>query len=101
DATRAGTDPAMTATARVRLGFGDRPVDMVVRLPTGPAEPGDFLPVYQGLTNLVVDIAVENAARHGETISCAKGCGACCRQPVPISETEARAIARLVDEMPE
>jgi Fe-S-cluster containining protein len=94
-------DPDTMATARVQLAFGDRPVTLEVTLPTGPAQPTDFLPIYQGLANLVVDIAVENVERHGEKVSCAKGCGACCRQPIPISETEARAIARLVSELPE
>jgi Fe-S-cluster containining protein len=33
-------------------------------------------------------------------ISCKKGCGACCRQLVPISPVEARHIARLVEHLP-
>ncbi|MFN3329778.1 MAG: YkgJ family cysteine cluster protein, partial [Pyrinomonadaceae bacterium] len=36
----------------------------------------------------------------GEKISCKKGCGACCRQPVPISETEALEIAYIVEHLP-
>ena len=90
-----------TVTARVELGFGDRPVVLEVHLPAGPASATDLLPIYRGLTNLVVDIGVEAVEKRGETVSCRKGCGACCRQPVPISESEARAVARLVDELPE
>ena len=37
----------------------------------------------------------------GGKISCCKGCGACCRQLVPISETEAQSIAELVESLPE
>src|SRR5262249_44693347 len=34
-------------------------------------------------------------------ISCKAGCGACCRQLVPISEVEARNIGELVNSLPE
>src|SRR5262249_20241959 len=45
--------------------------------------------------------AVKAVEEKGKTISCKAGCGACCRQLVPISETEARRIADLVEELPE
>ena len=38
---------------------------------------------------------------HGGRISCCKGCGACWIQLVPISEAEARRIAKLVESLPE
>ncbi|MBM3620401.1 MAG: YkgJ family cysteine cluster protein, partial [Alphaproteobacteria bacterium] len=34
-------------------------------------------------------------------ISCAAGCGACCRQPVPVSDVEAWWLIDLVEKMPE
>jgi Fe-S-cluster containining protein len=40
-------------------------------------------------------------ARHGRKISCQKGCGACCRQPVPLSPPEAWMIAEMVAALPE
>jgi Fe-S-cluster containining protein len=98
-ATHGSTEP--TVTARVQLGFGNRPVKLEITLPANPVPATDLLPIYQGLTNLVVDIGVEAVERRGESVSCRKGCGACCRQPVPISELEARAIAKLVEELPE
>src|SRR5262249_43913345 len=36
-----------------------------------------------------------------QPISCRKGCGACCRQAVPITTVEARRLRELVDELPE
>ena len=39
--------------------------------------------------------------RSGASISCRAGCGACCRQVVPITETEARHVRDLVEAMPE
>ena len=37
----------------------------------------------------------------GVRVSCRAGCGACCRQLVPIAEAEARRIRDLVEAMPE
>ena len=37
----------------------------------------------------------------GREISCKKGCGACCSQPVPVAEIEAYQIAELVENLPE
>jgi Fe-S-cluster containining protein len=44
---------------------------------------------------------VQAAEAREQTISCKKGCGACCRQLVPVSETEARRLCDLVNELPE
>jgi Fe-S-cluster containining protein len=90
-----------SVTANVQLTFGNRPVDLEITLPADSVSATDLLPIYQGLTNLVVDIGVEAVEHRGEAVSCRKGCGACCRQPVPISETEARAVAQLVENLPE
>src|SRR4051812_40980375 len=96
-----GLDPAGVATADIRLSIGGQPLHLDIAVPAGPAPLGDLLPVFHGLANVEVDVAVAAVERQGQTISCCKGCGACCRQPVPITETEARALVRLVDGMPE
>ncbi|MGE5151367.1 MAG: YkgJ family cysteine cluster protein [Rhodospirillaceae bacterium] len=54
------------------------------------------LPALQGLVNATVA-----AAERGRAISCRKGCGACCRQLVPISRTEGEALLALVEALPE
>jgi Fe-S-cluster containining protein len=97
----AALDPATSATADVRLTIGGQPVQLRLTVPTGPAPVRELLPVFHGLANLVVNIAEENVERSGEHISCRAGCGACCRQIVPISESEAHAIKQLVDDLPE
>ena len=38
----------------------------------------------------------DSSASRGETITCRAGCGACCRQYVPVSDMEARALAALL-----
>jgi Fe-S-cluster containining protein len=96
-----GLAPDAVATADVELTIGGQPVHLDIAVPAGPTRPQDLLPVFRGMTDLVVGIAVQNTEREGKTISCRKGCGACCRQPVPVSESEALALAALVNRMPE
>jgi Fe-S-cluster containining protein len=44
--------------------------------------------------------AVVAAAEAGKAISCRKGCGACCRQLVPISRTEGERLLSTVAALP-
>lgn len=90
-----------TVTVRVGMKVWDDRVEMEAELPAGPVRVSALLPVFQRVADGLVGLAEERAAAEGRTVSCTKGCGACCRQLVPISEVEARRIAELVDEMPE
>lgn len=83
------------------MKIGDQVVDAKVRLPKGPVRVQDLLPIFYGVTNAVVSVGEDSVKAAGKEISCRAGCGACCRQPVPISQSEARFIAALVAEMPE
>lgn len=74
---------------------------MRLELPTAPIKPHRLLPVFQQMTNYFVDLSVQAVESTGEKISCKAGCGACCRQPVPISELEIYQIAALVESLPE
>jgi Fe-S-cluster containining protein len=89
----------------VKLSVGmrvfDQHVEMEMTLPQGPARLGALLPVFRRVADSLVELSARRAEEQGKTISCAKGCGACCRQIVPVAEVDARAIARLVDELPE
>jgi Fe-S-cluster containining protein len=95
------SDPEASATADVRMTVGGRPVHLRLTVPTGPTAVRDLLPLFHGLDNVVVNIAEEAVEQAGEHISCRAGCGACCRQIVPISESEAHAVKQLVDNLPE
>jgi Fe-S-cluster containining protein len=57
--------------------------------------------MVQNFSLALVGMGVSVAEQCGEKVSCKAGCGACCRQLVPITETEARNIADVVDAMPE
>lgn len=48
----------------------------------------------------MVGMAVKAEAAQGREVSCRKGCGACCRQAVPLSPAEAWMIADVVAAMP-
>lgn len=72
-----------------------------VPVPAGPTRLRQMLPLVQALADAAVSATVAAAQEQGEHVSCRKGCGACCRQLVPVSEAEARTIAELVDRTPE
>ncbi len=70
-------------------------------VPSGRVPATAILPALQGLVNEVVDTAeAAEKAETGRTVSCRKGCGACCRQLVPISRTEGEGLLDLIEAMP-
>ena len=86
-----------------RIGFtlgGDR-FDAHVEVPAGDARPRDLLPAAYVLTEEIVGRGVQRVAQGGAAISCRKGCGACCRQVVPVSQPEARHLSDVVAALPE
>jgi Fe-S-cluster containining protein len=56
----------------------------------------EVLSALRAVTNKVVDAAAEREHRAGREISCRAHCGACCRQLVPLSHTEAQQLPDLV-----
>ena len=87
-------------TARLKLAVGDLAIDTPVSVPSAHIQPEAVLPALQQLINTVVDAAEAREKTAGREISCRKGCGACCRQLVPISRTEARAMRALIAAQP-
>ncbi|MCW5738095.1 MAG: YkgJ family cysteine cluster protein [Enhydrobacter sp.] len=83
------------STATLRLKVGDLAIAHPLTVPNAPVPATAVLPALQRLVNEVV-----GAAEAGREISCRKGCGACCRQLVPISRTEGEALLALVEAMP-
>lgn len=88
-------------TGQVKLRVNGKPVEVQVTVPARPVKLHRILPVFQQVTNLFVDAGVAAVEAEGKSISCKAGCGACCRQPVPIAEAEVYQIAELVEAMPE
>jgi Fe-S-cluster containining protein len=90
-----------TATATIALAIQGEQFEARVTVPSGPTSYSTLLPVFRALAEAIVKVGVEHSKGEGKTVSCAKGCGACCRQLVPISATEARGIRALLDGLPE
>ena len=86
-----------------KVGFevNGLPFEFEVTVPATPVKPQRMLPVFQQLTSVFADGAAEAYEGQGQPISCKAGCGACCRQPVPLSETEVYMLAELVEAMEE
>ncbi len=76
----------------------DRELEIPVRV--GPADVLDLLSPARAIASEVAAIAAEDARSKGREVTCRAGCGACCRQVVPISVVEATALAELVSAMP-
>lgn len=88
-------------TGEVVLSINGSPLKMQMTVPAAPIKPHRMLPVFQKMTNSFVEMSAIAAGAQGQTVSCRMGCAACCRHPVPISETEVYYIAELVEAMPE
>jgi Fe-S-cluster containining protein len=87
-------------TGQIKFTLKGEKIELNLSVPAKPVKLTRMLPVFQSMTNKFVDIGVKALAKN-ETISCTKGCGACCKQPVPISEVEAYHLAELVENLPE
>jgi Fe-S-cluster containining protein len=91
-----------TLTATTELAIGSRKLKLKLVVPAGEVPPESLLPTLHQLSNHIVDGVEEKVERQADVeISCAKGCGACCRQHVPISPAEARLMHAIVENMPE
>ena len=88
-------------TAQVDVQVAGTRVQFDVTVPTAPVPPGAVLPVFQTLSAAIQADVASGLEEEGKQVSCRAGCGACCRQLVPITKIEARALAELVDAMPE
>lgn len=86
---------------KFRIDAAERSLEASVHLPEEPLRPVELLPIVFSLTNAVVSLSESQAVEEGGTISCRAGCGACCRQLVPVSELEALHLAQVVAAMPQ
>lgn len=94
-------DDTQWVEGEIKFILHGEPVEMKMTVPANPVKPTRMLPVFQQMTNSFVEMGEKAVEAEGKNISCQKGCGACCRQPVPLAEIEAYQIAELVENMPE
>ncbi len=92
--------PEMVA-ANLQMAGPDWELRTAMSVPAGPTRLGELLPLVHSFADAVVDSVAKEVEARGEKISRKKGCGACCRQLVPIAEAEARRLHALVERLPE
>lgn len=77
-----------------------RSIPLKLTVPAGEAGAESVLPGLWQFSEQVADGVEEKARADGRPVSCSKGCGACCRQPVPVTRAEARQLLALVEALP-
>src|SRR5215471_12137968 len=87
---------------RLRMRVLGEPIAVEAPMPPERVRLDEVLPLLHKIDDHAVDLAVRRTEAEGKTVSCRKGCSACCRaQPVPVTPPEAYALLRLVEKLPE
>jgi Fe-S-cluster containining protein len=92
---------AESVTIGVELASPDWKLKTTISAPAGPRRLIQLLPLANAMADAVTGMAEQALEKRGEKISCKKGCAACCRSMVPISEVEARRLRQLVEGLPD
>lgn len=92
--------PDDSQTANVHLDVMGQQRTVTVDIPQGQQAVAALLPAARQFSEQIVAVAVAAVESAGHTVSCRAGCGACCRQLVVISLTDAEALSQLVASMP-
>lgn len=93
--------PPALASKVVHLTVGGKPVELNISATTAPVPARAMLPLFRSLSDAFTGLSEELARSRGQAVSCRKGCAACCRQIVPLTEVEAVELALIVSRMPE
>lgn len=95
------TDTAPTTTPfRFNLDIEGYQCAAEAALPNQDISLTEFLPLIWKLQDALIGIWTRLNEAEGRTVSCRAGCGACCRQLVPISATEALHLNKVIQGMP-
>jgi len=89
----------VSATFDLKIGADVLPIKASV--PDARTTAVDLIPTFQRLTDQVVAHSIKLTEKKGKTISCKAGCGACCKQPVPVTLLEVEHLNFVVKKMPE
>src|SRR3546814_2708365 len=81
-----------TITASFTLKLEGRLLDFAVAVPSRPIMLRELLPSLFEFNRQLLDHAIDRETKAGRRISCRAGCGACCRQLVPIGAIEAAIV---------
>lgn len=89
---------AVEVNFALRIGEGTLKASLAV--PAGQTTLTQLLPVIQDFDSSLINRVVDEATEAGHPVSCRAGCGACCRQMVPISIFEAEALGDWFKTLP-
>lgn len=88
-------------TGTVGLNIAGAHLEMEMTVPAGAVAPRRMLPIFRSVAESLIGLGVSSAEEEGRAVSCRKGCGACCRQLVPLAEMEAHQIREVLENLPE
>ena len=71
-----------------------------ISVPTSFIPVSDVVPLMRSLGEQALKLEEVKLQRAGQTISCQKGCGACCRLLIPVSPPEAFALKKRFEQLP-
>jgi Fe-S-cluster containining protein len=91
--------PAVQVDFALAVGPGRLNVSVVV--PGGSVTLTQILPALQSFSGNIMASAMDRITTEGQKISCRAGCGACCRQMVPLSLFEAEALGDWIRTLPQ
>jgi len=90
--------PSERLNLSIKTTSGDLHAQAAV--PTGFIPITDIVPVVRSLGEQAQDLEVANTVKTGRTISCQKGCAACCRIMIPVSPPEAFSLLEVMNALP-
>jgi Fe-S-cluster containining protein len=94
-------EPKETVTVEFAVGIGDGKFAATAVVPSSQTNLTQILPVVQSLEDSFIAGVAMQLSQAGRTVSCKAGCGACCRQMVPLSIFEAEALSAWIRTLPE
>ena len=90
-----------TVTVEFTIGLEEGKFTATATVPAGRTNLTQILPVLRDIEDSLIAGIASQLNQVGHKISCKAGCGACCRQMVPISIFEAEALAAWIRTLPE
>ena len=99
--TELSPKPQETVSVEFAVGVGEGKFTATAIVPAGQTNLTQILPVIQSLENSLIEGVTAQLAETGQAVSCKAGCGACCRQIVPLSVFEAEALTAWIRSLPD
>ena len=90
-----------TVSVEFALKVGEGQLKAAIAVPAGQTNITELLPIIQNFESAILGRVAGEAEAAGHPISCRAGCGACCRQMVPVSIFEVQALGNWIRTLPE